>query len=233
MDKSNKIKFQSKSNISKKNILLWVDLNITSLKGKITDNSKIILLKKTIQNLIINQNKIFLLSHLGRPNGKVISKYSLKNLLKELKKNISVRKISFIDDCIGEKIKKKVNSMNFGDICLLENVRFYNEEEKNDSQFSKKLSENFDVYINDAFSASHRKHASVVGVTKFLPSYGGLLLEKEIIALNNVLHESSKPTMAIIGGSKVSTKISLLNNLISKVDYLVIGGGMANTFLDA
>ncbi len=229
------MKFQKNLNVSKKNILLRVDLNIPTKNNKIIDNSKIIALKKTIKQLISRKNKIFLLSHFGRPEGKRNERFSLHFLLNEIKKNWypDINKITFIDDCIGNKIKSKMSSMQDKEICLLENVRFYKEEIENKISFSKKLSANFDYYINDAFSCSHRKHSSIVGVTKFIPSYAGFLFEKEIVNLKKITNNTARPSMGIIGGSKISTKIKVLNNLAKNLDYLVIGGAMANTFLAA
>lgn len=225
------MKYLKDLNVVNKNILLRVDLNVPKKNNLIIDTSKIFLIKKTIKKLVKNKNKIFLLSHYGRPKNKNKLKFSLKTLVKDIEKIISLGKIHFIDDCIGKKIKNKIKFMEYGEICLLENVRFYKEEEQNDLEFSKKLALNFDLYINDAFSVSHRKHSSIVGVTKFLPSYGGDLLQKEIFALKSILDKTKKPSMAIIGGFKISTKIHILEYLVTKLDYLVIAGGMANTFL--
>jgi len=229
------MKFQKNLNVFNKNILLRVDLNVSIKNDKIIDNSKIIALKKTIKQLISKKNRIFLLSHFGRPKGKRKEEFSLRFLSNEIKKNWypNIKKVTFIDDCIGNKIKSKMGSMQDGEVCLLENVRFYKEEMENKVSFSKKLSINFDYYINDAFSCSHRKHSSIVGVTKFIPSYAGLLFEKEIINLKKIADKTTRPSMAIIGGSKISTKIKVLKNLVKNLDYLVIGGAMANTFLAA
>ena len=227
------MKFQRNLEAKKLNILLRVDLNVPTFNGKVIDDTKIIALKKTLEDLIRKKNKIFLLSHFGRPKGKINHNFSLKFLSNRIEKTFKLGKVNFLDNCIGSKIKKKIIAMKYGEICLLENVRFHEEEENNNIYFSKKLSENFDIYINDAFSTSHRCHSSIVGVTKFLPSYAGYLFEKEITELENVMKSTCKPTMAIIGGSKVSTKISILKNLVKNFDYLIIAGGMANTFLAA
>ena len=227
------IKFQSRFKIQKKNIILRVDLNVPIINNRISDTSRIIAIKKTINNLLKNNNKVFLVSHLGRPSGKKNKKYSLKLIRNKIKEILKVNKLHFFDDNFGQKLKKKISIMKFGEVCLLENIRFYKQEEKNDLKFAKNLSNNFDLYINDAFSASHRYHSSVVGLTKFLPSYAGLLFENELLNLEKLFDNSRKPNMAIIGGSKVSTKISIIEKLICSFDYLVIGGGMANTFLAA
>lgn len=225
------MKFQKNLNVNRKNILVRVDLNVPHKDGKVSDSSKIILLKGTLQHLVNNNNKIFLLSHFGRPSGKNTHKYSLKFLKDKIEQILQLGEISFLSDCIGKIVENKISSMNYGEICLMENVRFHIGEEKNDLTFSKKLSKNFDIYVNEAFSASHRSHASIVGVTRFLPSYCGFLFEKEFFKLKNILRNPQRPVMGIIGGFKVSTKISVIRNLINNLDYLVIAGGMANTFL--
>ena len=227
------MKLQKNLNLIKKNVLLRVDLNVPKINNKLSDDSKIIVIKDTLKDLVNKNNKIFLFSHFGRPKAKKDLKYSLKFLTKILKKYFVKTKITFLDSCVDQKISKKISFMKFGEICLLENVRFHKGEKNNTKNFSKKLSKNFDIYINDAFSASHRSHASIVGVTKFLPSYAGLLFEREFTALTNFINNPKKPSMAIIGGSKVSTKILLLKNLVNHLDYLIIAGGMANTFLAA
>ena len=227
------MKYQKDLVAKNKNILVRVDLNVPIIKKKIIDNTKIVRLKKTIKDLCKKNNKIFLISHLGRPKGKKVNKYSLKPLTRELEKMIKSKKIHFIDNYKNTNIKKMINNMKFGEICLFENIRFYKQEEKNDKNFSKKLSKHFHYYINDAFSASHRKHSSIVSIANYLPSFCGFLFTKEILALKNNLKKPIKPSIAIIGGFKISTKIGLLKNLAKKLDYLIIGGGMANTFLAA
>ena len=227
------MKYQKDLVAKNKNILVRVDLNVPIIKKKIIDNTKIVRLKKTIKDLSKKNNKIFLISHLGRPKGKKVNKYSLKPLTRELEKMIKSKKIHFINNYKNTNIKKMINNMKFGEICLFENIRFYKQEEKNDKNFSKKLSKHFHYYINDAFSASHRKHSSIVSIANYLPSFCGFLFTKEILALKNNLKKPIRPSIAIIGGFKISTKIGLLKNLAKKLDYLIIGGGMANTFLAA
>ncbi|MBG76592.1 MAG: phosphoglycerate kinase [Pelagibacteraceae bacterium] len=231
MDKALEIKFQKNTKIFKKNVLVRVDLNVPVIKGKISDFTKIYSLRETLLNLIKNKNKIFLLSHFGRPRGVFKKELSLQNIINEIQNSLKLNKLYFVKDYFGKEIEDTIKLMHTGEVCLLENIRFHKEEEKNIESFAEKFSYNFDVYINDAFSASHRSHASIVGITKFLPSYAGLMFEKEINALNSILNKSNKPALAIIGGSKVSTKITILENLVKKLDYLVIAGGMANTFL--
>tara|TARA_Y100001970_G_scaffold51518_1_gene65157 strand:+ start:511 stop:1719 length:1209 start_codon:yes stop_codon:yes gene_type:complete len=231
VDKALEIKFQKNTKIFKKNVLVRVDLNVPVVKGKISDFTKIYSLRETLLNLIKNKNKIFLLSHFGRPRGVFKKELSLQNIINEIQNSLKLNKLYFVKDYFGKEIEDTIKLMHTGEVCLLENIRFHKEEEKNIESFAEKFSYNFDVYINDAFSASHRSHASIVGITKFLPSYAGLMFEKEINALNSILNKSNKPALAIIGGSKVSTKITILENLVKKLDYLVIAGGMANTFL--
>ena len=217
--------------IKNKNILLRLDLNVPVLEGQILDKSRITVAKNTIKKLIVDKNKVFLLSHFGRPKGKRIKKLSLEFLCPILAEELNIDTVYFLDNLDAKKINEKKEAMNFGDVCLLENVRFYIEEEKNNLNFAEKLSKAFDAYVNDAFSASHREHASIVGITKFLPSIAGGHLLKEIKNLNLFLNNSKKPNTAIIGGSKISTKIKLIDNLIEYFDNIIIGGAMANTFL--
>jgi len=217
--------------IKKKNIILRVDLNVPVIDGKISDNSRIESIKSTTKKLIAGQNKIFILSHFGRPKGKYVKKFSLEFICQPLCKDLNLENIHFLDSVDGQKIINKQKSMNYGEICLLENIRFYPEEEKNDINFAKKLSQFFDIYINDAFSASHRNHASIAAITKFLPSLAGDSFINEIKNLDLFINNPKRPNTAIIGGSKISTKISLLNNLIEYFDNIIVGGAMANTFL--
>tara|TARA_A100001011_G_scaffold308156_1_gene323706 strand:- start:646 stop:1842 length:1197 start_codon:yes stop_codon:yes gene_type:complete len=214
-----------------KKIVVRADLNVPVLEGIITDHSRIHAILPTIEKLIKNKNKVFLIAHFGRPRGEVNKKYSIKFLCVELKKLLNLNTIHFLESCKKNIIETKMSEMDLGEICILENIRFNAEEEKNDLNFSKLLASSFDIYINDAFSASHRNHASITGITKYLPSYAGLSFSKEIVILDKFLENSKKPNLAIIGGSKVSTKIKVLENLVEIFDTLVIGGAMANTFL--
>ena len=217
--------------IKNKNLLLRVDLNVPVVDGVITDKSRIISIKSSINKLIERKNKIFLISHFGRPKGKYNKKFSLEFICQILGKELGVNKIDFMNGINIDEIRDQQNKMKFGEICLFENIRFYEGEEKNDLNFAKKLSECFDVYINDAFSVSHRNHASIVGITKYLPSLAGDNLLNEINNLNLFLHNPKKPNTAIIGGSKISTKIEILKNLVEYFDNIAICGAMANTFL--
>ena len=219
-----------KINEKNKTVLIRFDLNVplNSIDDYISD--RIIRIKKPILNLLNGNNKVIILSHLGRPKGKITDELSLQQVVPQLERVLE-KKINFLPDCIGNEIKDKINSLENGTIILLENCRFYKEEEENDHDFAKQLSELADVYINDAFACSHRAHASIEAISHFMPSYCGDLLEEEIINLQEVIHEPLGPALTIIGGSKISTKITVLKNLSKKMDTIVIAGGMANNFL--
>ena len=225
------MKTLDKNKIKNKKIIYRADLNVPVLKGKITDYSRIDSITATLQELIRNKNKIFIVTHFGRPGGTVNKELSIKFLCEELKIKLDIPGIHFLETFNSKEIKNKQIEMNYGEVCLFENVRFYHEEESNEINFSKKLSSNFEVYINDAFSSSHRSHSSIVGIPKFIPSFAGYNFTQEITNLNYFLEQTKKPNLAIIGGSKISTKIKVLNNLIRLFDSIVIGGAMANTFL--
>ena len=226
LDVSNLKKITEKN----KTVLIRFDLNVplNSIDEYISD--RIIRIKKPILNLLHENHKVIILSHLGRPNGEIKDELSLQQVVPQLEKVLE-KKINFLPDCIGNEIKDKINSLEYGTVILLENCRFYKEEEENDHDFAKQLSELADVYINDAFACSHRAHASIEAISHFMPSYCGDLLEEEIINLQEVIHEPLGPALTIIGGSKISTKITVLKNLSKKMDTIVIAGGMANNFL--
>ena len=226
LDVSNLKKITEKN----KTVLIRFDLNVplNSIDDYISD--RIIRIKKPILNLLNGNNKVIILSHLGRPKGKIKDELSLQQVVPQLERVLE-KKINFLPDCIGNEVKDKINSLENGTIILLENCRFYKEEEENDHDFAKQLSELADVYINDAFACSHRAHASIEAISHFMPSYCGDLLEEEIINLQEVIHEPLGPALTIIGGSKISTKITVLKNLSKKMDTIVIAGGMANNFL--
>ncbi len=219
-------------NFAGKKIVVRADLNVPFKDGKITDDTRIKRFAPTAKLLSDNGAKVIVITHLGRPDGEKNKDFTTKILVDTLSKYI-LKPVSFVDDVIGGKVKTAVNAMQNGDVILTENVRFYKEEEKNDDTFSKQLSELGEIFVDDAFSCSHRAHSSTVGITKYLPSFAGLLMNEEVTALSKALLTPKKPNVAIIGGAKVSTKINLLNNISSKVDSIIIGGAMANTFLMA
>jgi phosphoglycerate kinase len=218
-------------NIKNKKILFRADLNVPVVDGVITDTSRIEAIKSSIEILLSNKNKIFLMAHFGRPNGEFVNKYSLNFILPSLKEKLNLDKIYFLENFDQDSVEKTVNEMQAGNLCLIENIRFLKEEENIDLNFAKKISSLFDVYVNDAFSASHRNHTSITGFPKFLPAVAGNQMINEIDNINSFLDNANKPNMAIVGGSKISTKIQLLNNLIEQFSVIAIGGAMANTFL--
>lgn len=225
--------FQALKNIAVtgKVVLLRADLNVPAEAGVVTDTTRIDRLKPTIDFLTQNGAKTLILSHFGRPKG-VTPEFSLKFMLPALEKSWGV-KVGFADDCIGAQAESAKAALQNGQVTLLENVRFHAEEEKNEAGFTKELAKLGELYCNDAFSAAHRAHASTEGLAHHLPSCAGFLMEAELNALSAALEKPERPVMAIVGGSKISTKISVLENLVKKVDYLFLGGGMANTFLVA
>jgi phosphoglycerate kinase len=214
-----------------KRVLLRVDLNVPTEKGRVTDTTRLERVAPTITELSDKGGKVILLAHFGRPKGRD-EKDSLKPVAAELARVIK-RPVAFASDCVGEPAREAIAAMKDGDILCLENTRFHKEEEKNDPAFVAELAKLGDIWVNDAFSAAHRAHASTEGLGHKLPAYAGRTMQAELDALNKALEAPAKPVIAIIGGAKVSTKIDLLENLVTKVDALVIGGGMANTFLHA
>ncbi|MDB5478064.1 MAG: pgk [Alphaproteobacteria bacterium] len=216
-------------NADNKTVLLRADLNVPMQEGKVSDTTRLDRIIPTIRALQEKNARIIILAHFGRPKGK--SPEDSLQPVSEVLSDLLKEKVAFISDCIGDEVKKKITAIQPREVAVLENVRYYEEEEKNDSNFARQLAALGDIYVNDAFSASHRAHASIEGLAKLLPAYAGLLMEEELNALQNALENPKRPTAAIIGGSKVSTKLSVLNNLVQKVDYLILGGGMANTFL--
>ena len=213
-----------------KTVLLRADLNVPAENGVVTDTTRIDRLKPTIDWLVKNGARTLVLSHFGRPKGGYEAEFSLKFLVPSLEKSWG-HKVSFGEDCIGAKAEDAAKSLKDGSVALLENLRFHKGEEKNDPAFVKELAKLGQVYINDAFSAAHRAHASTEGLAHVLPAGAGFLMEAELTALNNALESPKRPVAAVVGGAKISTKLELLGNLVSKVDYLILGGGMANTFM--
>ena len=214
-----------------KRVLVRVDLNVPMENGRVADRTRLERVIPTIQEIADKGGKVVLLSHFGRPKGRD-PKQSLKPIAAALS-DVLGRPVAFAEDCIGEAAAKAVEAMKEGDILLLENTRFHAGEEKNDSGFAKALATLGDVYVNDAFSAAHRAHASTEGLAHVLPAYAGRAMQAELDALAKGLEAPARPLVAVVGGAKVSTKIDLLENLVARVDALVIGGGMANTFLQA
>lgn len=220
-------------NVNGKTVFMRVDFNVPMENGKITDDNRIVEALPSIRYLINSGAKVILASHLGRPKGTVNPEFTLQPVADALAKQLAVP-VHFAEDCIGTAAELAVQSANYGEIVLLENLRFHPEEEANDAEFSKKLASLADLYINDAFGSSHRAHASVAGITKYLkPAASGFLLEKEIRYLDESVNHPKHPFVAILGGAKVSDKIGVIENLISKVDVLLIGGGMSFTFYKA
>jgi len=219
------------ANLSGKRVLVRVDLNVPMENGRVTDATRIERIVPTIDEIAAKGGKVILLAHFGRPKGRD-AKDSLKPVAAEVARVVKKR-VGFADDCIGEAAEKAVAAMQNGDILLLENTRFHKEEEKNDPAFVEKLARLGDIYVNDAFSAAHRAHASTEGLAHKLPAYAGRTMQAELDALGKALEHPQRPVIAVVGGAKVSTKLELLENLISKVQALVIGGAMANTFMYA
>jgi len=221
---------KDQKNLNKKKVLLRLDLNVPLKDGSITDETRINKIIPIIDFLIKEQSKIIIISHVGRPKGKVIMDLSLKPICENVEKKIN-KKISLVKEDIFKLKKEDLFKDPNDQIVFLENIRFYKEEEKNDTNFAQHLAKLADLYVNDAFSCSHRAHASVSKITEFLPSFAGLQLETEISALKKVTTEIKKPITCIIGGSKISTKIGIIKNLISKFDNIIIVGGMANNII--
>ncbi|KGF68380.1 phosphoglycerate kinase [Hoeflea sp. BAL378] len=220
------------TDLSGKRVLLRVDLNVPVKDGKVTDLTRIERVAPTILELSSKGARVILLAHFGRPKGQPEPSMSLGPIAGVVETVLDHR-VYFASDCIGEAAREAVDAMSDGDVLLLENTRFHKGEEKNDRDFTEALAANGDIYVNDAFSAAHRAHASTEGLAHLLPAYAGRTMQAELIALEKGLGKPARPVVAIVGGAKVSSKIDLLKNLVKKVDALVIGGGMANTFLAA
>ena len=219
--------------VTNKKVLVRCDFNVPLDENlNITDNRRIVSSLDTIKYLLDKNAKVILCSHLGRPKGEVKKEFSLAPVAKELSRLLG-KEVKLADDVVGESAKKLTSEMNPGDIVLLENVRFEPGEEKNDEELSKKFASLAEVYVNDAFGSAHRAHSSTAGVAAFLPAVSGFLIEKEINFLGTALENPERPFVAILGGKKVSDKINVIDNLLEKVDTLIIGGGMAFTFFKA
>lgn len=219
-----------KAHIKHKRVLLRVDFNVSMIGNKIVDDERVRLSLSTIRKLLNDNNKLIIVSHLGRPYG-WNEKLRLEPVCNRLKKLLPHVRITMIDDFTSDGGKKLLSEQKFGEILFLENIRFFKGEENNDPEFAQQLADLADVYVNDAFGVSHRECASITGVPKLLPHYGGLLMEREVETISHAMRHPKHPFSAIIGGAKVSTKLKLLFKLTEKVDFLILGGGIANTML--
>ncbi|MEA1849985.1 phosphoglycerate kinase [Chryseobacterium sp. MHB01] len=222
-------------NFNGKKALVRVDFNVPQDDQlKVTDNTRIVAVKPTVDKILQDGGAVILMAHLGRPKGEVKDEFSLKHIVEEVS-HVLGHKVKFVDECVGEKAEQAAQNLNAGEILLLENLRFHKEEEKGDEAFAKSLSKLGDAYVNDAFGTAHRAHASTAVIAKFFPStkFFGLLMAKELQAIDKVLKSGERPVTAILGGSKVSTKITIIENMLPAVDNLIIGGGMAFTFIKA
>jgi len=218
--------------VNGKKVFVRVDFNVPLKEGKITDDTRIRAALPTIEYLLQNGAAVIVASHLGRPGGEVKSEFSLKKVADYLDEIIEA-KVYFCENCIGESARSAAREIKYGEVLVLENTRFHAGEKKNDPEMSKELASLANLYIDDAFGTAHRAHASNVGITEYLPAAAGFLLEKEINYLDSAIANPKRPFMAILGGAKVSGKIGVINNLLDKVDSILIGGGMANTFFAA
>ena len=222
-------------NFKDKKALVRVDFNVPqSADLKVTDNTRIQAVKPTIDKILNDGGSVILMTHLGRPKGKFSEQFSLKNIVPEIEAVLG-KEVKFCKDCIGEDAENMKANLKPGEILLLENLRFYEQEEAGDKEFAEKLSKYGDAYVNDAFATAHREHASTAVIAQFFPStkFFGLLMAKELEAIDKVLRSGEKPITAILGGSKVSTKITIIQNILPAIDNLIIGGGMAFTFIKA
>ena len=227
-----KIKKIQDMDLKNKKVLVRVDYNVPLKDGKVDNNKRIVATEKTIKHLLDNNCRVVLIAHLGRPKGKVCPEFSLAPVAEEVAKVFGV-KVNFAKDCIGAEADKVVAETKNGEIALLENLRFHPEEEKNDAEFAKQLAKHGEVFVQEAFGTVHRAHASTSAIADYLPACAGYLVQKEVEFLGKALENPARPFAAVIGGAKVSDKILLLNNLLDKVNVLIIGGGMAYTFLKA
>lgn len=224
--------------VNGKTVLVRVDLNVPMVHGKVSDITRIRAIVPTLRELAEKGAKVVVLSHFDRPKGRFVPSMSLAPLVDVVEREVNIGTtnnlaVRFGVDVLGNAARRAVDETQYGEIVILENVRFHAGEEANEAEFAKALANLGDVFVNDAFSASHRAHASVVGVAEHLPSFAGRLLQREVEAFERLLQNPQRPLAAVVGGAKISTKLEILDNLLGKVDYLVIGGAMANTFLKA
>lgn len=219
--------------VAGKRVIVRCDLNVPMKDGKVTDATRIERGAETLTELAKKGARVIVMSHFGRPKGKRAAEFSLRPLVEPISRAMGGRKVGFVEDCVGPAVEPAAMAMKDGEVLLLENLRFHPAEEANDPAFARKLADLADIYVNDAFSCAHRAHASTEAIAHLLPSAAGRLMQAELDHLSAALEQPQHPVMAIVGGAKVSTKLDLLGNLVGKVDQLVIGGGMANTFLFA
>lgn len=219
--------------LTDKRVLMRVDFNVPmDDEGHITDDARIVAALPTIKYVMEKGGRLILMSHLGRPKGKRNDKMSLRPVAVHLEKVLG-KPVKMAEDCIGPSVQDMIEELDAGQVIMLENVRFYPEEEKNDPSFAEALARLGDIYVNDAFGTAHRAHASTAGIADFLPTYAGFLLENEVAMLRKVLEHPESPRIAIMGGAKIKDKLGLITNFLNKMDILLLGGGMANTFLKA
>jgi len=228
-----KLRSTDNIDVAGKRVLVRADLNVPTQGGEVTDTTRITRFLPTVQDLARRGARVIILSHFGRPKGVAVAEMTLAPVAAKMSDLMGNITVGFASDCIGDTAANAVSAMSDGDVLLLENLRYHAGEEKNDADFAKELAKLGDIYVNDAFSCSHRAHASTAAIAKILPSYAGGSMMKEVTALRTALDNPARPVVAVVGGAKVSTKIPVLKNMVAKVDKLIIGGGMANTFLHA
>lgn len=219
------------ADVKNKKVLLRADFNVAMENGKVKESFKIEACRESVKYLLEQGAKVALISHFGRPDGKINPEFSLEPMVSDIQKILGV-KINFVSDCVGEKVREALDILSDGQIILLENVRFYPGEESNDENFTRELSENFEIFVNDAFSVCHRDQASVTGVANFLPSFAGFRLQKEIENLDKVKDNPEHPAVAIIGGAKIETKLPLIAKFSENYEHILVGGKIANEALD-
>ncbi|MBU0668007.1 phosphoglycerate kinase [Patescibacteria group bacterium] len=227
-----KIKSVKTADLKDKRVLVRVDFNVPLENGKVADDTRITATLPTINYLLEKGAKVILMTHLGRPDGKIVDELKLDPLAEKLSELIN-KPVKKLADCIGPEVEQAVKSMQAGEIILLENTRFHAEEESCDKEFSKKLAALGDLFVIDSFGTAHRKHASTYGIAEHIPAYAGFLVEKEVNTLSELMQDTAKPFVVIMGGSKIETKIGVMKNFLGKADHFLVGGGLANTFLAA